>query len=594
MQAYEDKVNFLDSKIRIVTIIIVNNAPGGVNIPKIHGKTSGLNKSEISNLERLYRRKIPPKEIITLELGRTMARITADLKKGVCVLIDRKGKVRAVYLGEAHEFPFDELLGRSREAKFRLRGYRLVQTRFKNGGFHDIDLSTLLNERLDMLGLLEVRGNGTPGEFSLAYILPDNPQNRKWEIEEYSNLGRVKTYCDDLIHDVESELERSYYEHGGERGKEGVLLVGFSTRFRSEAEESVGELESLAKSAGKAVLGTTIQTRKKIDPRYLVGKGKLNEVILSARHLGAEKIIFDVELSPAQVKAITDETNLEVMDRTQLILEIFAKHATTSEGKLQVRLAQLKYNLPRLVGHGVELSQLGGGIGTRGPGEKKLEEQRRTFRKQIDQLEKQISSLSRRRAHTRKRRFETGVPTVTFVGYTNVGKSTLFNALTDSGVLVRNKLFSTLIPTTRKLRLGSGREILVTDTVGFISDLPEELVNAFRATLEELGASSLLLHVADASDPMVEHRIESVENILKSTGYDSIERMLVFNKSDKADTREAERLGRIYGAPVISARDKSTLGPVLDLIDRKIPLISADEETSGSVSASLRLSGAQT
>ena len=419
-----------------------------------------------------------------------------------------------------------------------------------------------------MIGLLEVREEGVPGKFQLAYILPSNLKDKKWEIETYNDLGRVDLYCNELIDDIESNLQRSYYEHGGERNKEGVLLVGFSTTFRSEAEESVKELKALARSANKAVLDTTVQTRKKIDPRYLIGKGKINEVILTAKHLGAEKIIFDVELSPAQVKAISDETNLEVQDRTQLILEIFAKHATTSEGKLQVRLAQLKYNLPRLVGQGVELSQLGGGIGTRGPGEMKLEEQRRTFRKQIDLLEKQITNISKRREHTRKRRYETGIPTVTFIGYTNVGKSTLFNALTKSGVVVRNKLFSTLSPTTRKIMLPSRRQILVTDTVGFISELPKELLSAFRATLEELGGSLLLLHVADASDPMVEERIESVEKILESTGYESLPQQIVFNKSDKTTKHLSARLGRIYDAPVISAQDKTNLPEVLNLLDR--------------------------
>ncbi|MCZ6468691.1 MAG: GTPase HflX [Candidatus Dadabacteria bacterium] len=418
-----------------------------------------------------------------------------------------------------------------------------------------------------MIGLLEVREEGVPGKFQLAYILPSNLKDKKWKIETYNDLGRVDLYCDELIVDIESNLQRSYYEHGGQRNKEGVLLVGFSTTFRSEAEESVKELKALARSANKAVLDTTVQTRKKIDPRYLIGKGKINEVILTAKHLGAEKIIFDVELSPAQVKAISDETNLEVQDRTQLILEIFAKHATTSEGKLQVRLAQLKYNLPRLVGQGVELSQLGGGIGTRGPGEMKLEEQRRTFRKQIGLLEKQITNISKRREHTRKRRYETGIPTVTFIGYTNVGKSTLFNALTKSGVVVRNKLFSTLSPTTRKIMLPSRRQILVTDTVGFISELPKELLSAFRATLEELGASLLLLHVADASDPMVEERIESVEKILESTGYESLPQQIVFNKSDKAIKHVSARLGRIYDAPVISAQDKTNLPEVLNLLD---------------------------
>ena len=478
-----------------------------------------------------------------------------------------------MFLGDAPEFPFDELLGRSRESKFRLRGYRIVHTHLKNGSLSQPDLVSLLNERLDLMGLIEVNPSGSPGKFELAHILPKNgneADDKRWQTLKYNDLGRVDVSCDELVADIEHGLERSYYEHGGERNKEGVLLVGFSTKFRTDAEESLSELNSLARSANKAVLGTTLQTRREIDPRYLIGKGKLNEVILSARHAGAEKIIFDAELTPTQVKSITDKTNLEVMDRTQLILEIFARHATTSEGKLQVKLAQLRYNLPRLVGQGVELSQLGGGIGTRGPGEKKLEEERRRIRKQIDHLEKQITHLSKRREHTRKKRRDTGIPTVTFIGYTNVGKSTLFNALTNSGVTVRNKLFSTLVPTTRKLRLPSGREILVTDTVGFISDLPKELVNAFRATLEELGASSLLLHVADASDPMVEERIESVQKILENTGYDGIRELIVLNKEDKAPKDEARRLARAYNAPLISAKNKKALSLVTDLIEKEI------------------------
>ncbi|MEQ9618890.1 MAG: GTPase HflX [Deltaproteobacteria bacterium] len=464
----------------------------------------------------------------------------------------------------------------------------MVHTHLKNSRLSEPDLVTLVNERLDLLGLLEVRDQGGPGKFHLAHILPPNHEEKKWEVSEYHDLGRVDVRCDELIRDVEQDLERSYYEQGGEKDREGVLLVGFSTKFRSEAEESLEELKSLAKSANKAVLGSTIQIRKKIDPRYLIGKGKLGEVILTARQVGAEKIIFDVELTPAQVKSISDETNLDVMDRTQLILEIFARHATTAEGKLQVKLAQFKYNLPRLVGRGVELSQLGGGIGTRGPGEKKLEEERRSIRKQIDNLEGEISHLSKRREHTRKKRRETGIPTVTFIGYTNVGKSTLFNALTNSGVIVRNKLFSTLSPTTRKIRLPGGKNILITDTVGFISDLPGELVNAFRATLEELGGSSLLLHVADASDPMVGERIDSVNKILEQTGYDSIPQMVVLNKQDRAPRTEAARLGRIYNAPLISAKEKESLPELMELIEREIQRITSPGDEGTGIALKLK------
>lgn len=422
-----------------------------------------------------------------------------------------------------------------------------------------------------MIGVLEVRDSGLPGKFQIAHILPPNPQEEMWRIINYNDLGRVDINLEELLRDTESELERSYFDFGGTKEKEGVFLVGFSTKHRTEADESLDELKSLARSADKVVLDKTVQIRKEIDPRYLIGRGKLEEVILKAKQVGAETLIFDVELTPAQVKAISQETNLVVMDRTQLILEIFVKHAKTGEGKIQVQLAQLRYMLPRLTGRGVELSQLGGGIGTRGPGEKKLEEQRRRLRKQIELHEKQIEELSRRREHTRKQRRETGMPTVTLIGYTNVGKSTLFNALTRSSVLVENKLFSTLNPTTRKLMLPSGREILITDTVGFIRDLPKELVNAFRATLEELGGASLLVHVADSSDPLVEDRIESVEKILRTTGYDSIPRLIVFNKIDSASPQVAvERLKKIYKAPLISAINKKTLADFLERLDREM------------------------
>ncbi|HEY7534892.1 MAG TPA: GTPase HflX, partial [Thermodesulfobacteriota bacterium] len=318
------------------------------------------------------------------------------------------------------------------------------------------------------------------------------------------------------------------------------------------------------------VLDKTIQNRKHIDPNYVIGKGKLEETILKAKQLGADTLIFDIELTPAQVRIISEETNLNVMDRTQLILDIFAERARTSEGKIQVQLAQLRYMLPRLTGRGVELSKLGGGIGTRGPGEQKLEEQRRKLRDRIGQLEKQIGELSRRREHTRKQRIEQGIPTVTLIGYTNVGKSTLFNALTGSDVTVENKLFSTLNPTTRRIALPSGREILITDTVGFIRNLPKELVNAFRATLEELGGSSLLVHLADASDQLVEDRIYSVEKILEASGYDSIPKLLVFNKIDSTPKEVIDRILKVFNTPIISALNKNTLAGFLEILDREV------------------------
>lgn len=506
---------------------------------------------------------------MTHEFARTLADFSHELKKGITVLIDRKGKVEIVFVGDSFQLPFS-ILQRSREGKYRLRGYRLIHTHINNSSLSHPDLVTLINERLDLIVVLEVKGDGNPGRIQMAHILPPNPTEQMWRVLDYTDIGRVDINFEELVRDLESEIERSYIKIGGKKEKEGVFLVGFSTRFKSEAEESLEELKLLAKSADKVILDSVVQIRKQIDPRYIVGKGKLEEIILRARQTGSDKLIFDLELTPAQVKAISEYTNLEVTDRTQLILEIFAKHAVTSEGKIQVRLAQLRYMLPRLIGRGIELSQLAGGIGTRGPGEGKLEEERRKLRKQIEYLEKQAEEIGKRRRHTRKQRSEAGIPTVTLIGYTNVGKSTLFNALTNSNVVVENKLFSTLNPTTRKLVLSSKKEILLTDTVGFIRNLPKELVKAFRATLEEMGDSSLLVHVADASDPHVGERIEAVEKILETTGFYAIPRVIIFNKIDSTSVETIERLRKSYNAPLLSALNKESLIGLLDLLEEKL------------------------
>ena len=419
--------------------------------------------------------------------------------------------------------------------------------------------------------------SAAPARFCTAHVLPPNPQGDMWSIINYSDLGRIDIDFEQLISDLEREIERNYMDIGGSEDSKGIVLVAYSTNGQYDAENSIKELELLTKSANKVILDTFIQTGRKIDPRYLIGKGKLREINLRARHIGADTLVFNRELTPGQVRAINKETNLEIVDRTQIILEIFASRATTSEGKLQVQLAQARYALPRLVGKGIELSQLGGGIGTRGPGEKKLEEQRRTLRKQIDTLEKKIDELSRRRSHTRKQRMSHRISTATFIGYTNAGKSTLFNTLTKSNVLVENKLFSTLNPTTRKLTLPSGKQILVTDTVGFISQLPKELLNAFRATLEELGESSLLIHVADISDPLLDDKIESVEKILLETGYESIPRITILNKADRVNKEIAYNISKRYNAAVISAKHKETTTAFFESLESKLTELNGTE-----------------
>lgn len=476
-----------------------------------------------------------------------------------------------MFLGDAYEIDYEKLLGRFREAKFRLRGFKVIHSHFNDFSLSKDDLATLIKERLDVIGVVEVKENGHAGRLQFAHIaLSNGSSSEKWKIYSFNDVGRVDIEWNYLLDEIQRKLEKSYRQLGGNITDEGVFLVAFSTQSREAAERSVEELKSLSKSSERRVLGSVFQIRKKIDPRYLIGKGKLREIILQAEHVGAGTIIFDVELTPAQINLISAETTLNVIDRTQLILEIFQKRATSSEGKIQVRLAGLKYNLPRLRGKGVELSQLGAGIGTRGPGETRLEYQRRVIRKQIEKLEKQIDKISFRRKSTRERRTSTGIRSISLVGYTNAGKSTLFNTLTNDRVKVQDKLFSTLSPTTRKIKLPSRTNVLIIDTVGFISNLPEDLISAFRATLEEIGEADFLLHVIDASDPMVEERIESVESILNSMGFGDIPKLMVFNKRDKTDEKTIRFLERAYNTVVISALSKVNIKDLLELIDRNI------------------------
>ena len=335
----------------------------------------------------------------------------------------------------------------------------------------------------------------------------------------------------------------------------------------------MAELEELAVSADVVVLDKIIQRRQKIDSKTVLGKGKLEELLIRSMRLGADLIVFDTELSPAQVRALSEATDLKVIDRPQLILDIFAQRAQSREGKLQVELAQLKYLLPRLVqGQNSAFSRLAGGIGGRGPGETKLETDRRRVRDKITNLEKQVNSLSRQRQERRKSRVQKNLPIISLVGYTNAGKSTLLNALTNSDVYAEKKMFATLDPTSRRLRLPVEQEVIINDTVGFIRDLPETLVAAFRATLEEIGDSDLLVHIVDASNPRAVQQIEAVNKILLELELIKIPQIVVLNKADLLDEQSIEALNRQISLDTdaeivaVSAIHSKTLKPLIEKI----------------------------
>ncbi|MEK6583168.1 MAG: GTPase HflX, partial [Nitrospirota bacterium] len=323
-------------------------------------------------------------------------------------------------------------------------------------------------------------------------------------------------------------------------------------------------------SSDVLVLDKAIQRPKEINPRYLMGEGKLKEVIINALNKGATLLIFDQDLNPSQVKAIGELTEIKVIDRSQLILDIFARRAHSRDGKVQVELAQLKYRLPRLTGKGTAMSRLMGGIGGRGPGEMKLEIDRRRVRDRIILLEKELKALSEARKQRKQRRVERRIPIVSIVGYTNAGKSTLLNSLTRSEVLVEERMFATLDTASRRLRFPREREIIITDTVGFIRNLPKDLMAAFRSTLEELRDADLLLHLVDISSSRFEQQIESVEGILRELNLSDKKRIIVFNKIDKLAGDEARHIAFRYNAVSVSALEQSTFKPLLDIIEQNI------------------------
>lgn len=541
-----------------------------------------MKPNQLRRIEKLYSRRIQPTQIITPEFARQLTELSHETRRQIGVLIDRKGYVEHVVVGDARRIELPDLR-RSRVGEDRFRGLRCVHTHLRHEELTQDDLADLALLRLDLMAAIDVdEQTGLPGVVRSAHMLPatadaihDTEDGTNFAPAPYVLLQpQIPSQLDvdflQLINSLEEEMARNRRTGRRAKGNERVILVGVTTGSVSDAEESMAELRELAISAEIVVLDSIIQRRASVDPRTVLGRGKLDELLVRALQLGVDLIVFDRELSPSQIRSINEATDLKVIDRAQLILDIFAQRAETREGKIQVELAQLKYMLPRLVaGQDSAFSRLAGGIGGRGPGETKLETDRRRVRDRINRLEGEIEHLRGRRQERRKARQRNALPIISIVGYTNAGKSTLLNALTASSVHAEQRMFATLDPTSRRLRLPHEQEVIINDTVGFIRDLPPDLLAAFRATLEEISGSDLLIHLVDAANPRWQQQIESVERILSDLEYARIPRLTVFNKADQIDEvllQAIMREGSANGAReclAISAVNPTTLRPMI-------------------------------
>ena len=541
----------------------------------------GLKPSQLNALNRLFNRRFPAEDVYTIEQARELALLSRALGRQVGLLIDRKGRVQMVLVGEAGSILIPEL-PRGRTGQERLRGLRLLHTHLSPDGISQEDLMDMLFLRLDAVIALNVNPTGDPVQWQAAHLLPSGAAGKPYHLDAPQPWDRTAAQFTATAEALEEELARR-----GEDAREAAdapraLLVSVAAQPRILQERNLDELAELARTAGLTVAGRMAQRVAQVNPRLILGKGKVAELEVLALQGRAGMLVFDGELSPAQLHNLADITERKVIDRTQLILDIFAQHAVTRAGKLQVELAQLRYTQPRLVGKNRAMDRLMGGIGGRGPGETKLETDRRKSRERMARIRKELDQLRRQRAFTRARRSRQGIPLAALVGYTNAGKSTLLNRLTRSDVLAENKLFATLDPTTRRLRFPAEREIILADTVGFIRNLPKELMDAFRATLEELEAADLLVHVADASHPDLLQQISAVETILAEMELDRVPRLLVLNKWDQlAAPARAELADAFPLALPVSAKSGDGLNSLLeqletDLLTRNRPPIIPD------------------
>ena len=559
---------------------------------EVFGDIKSLGASERIRLEKLAMRRSMGDEVVDSELTKRAAKICSELEQQIGLLIGRDGRVSHAVLGTKDRIYLPDL-GRFRLDSARLRTLRLIvflppkekekksSRRIEESPHVAPDLLTDLEKlRLDGLLVVQVGFDGLAKECVFVSLDP-GATSKKGSKPSMSESNRSLSFqyarsVQDLEVDFPEfieELEESFVatrSKGYKTSKDHALLVGAYTCSEQEARASMAELEELAYTASVQVLDTIIQRRKSLDPRTVMGAGKLEDIVLHALDLGADILVFDRELSPSQLRSITNLTELRVIDRSMLILDIFSQRAKSSEGRLQVELAQLKYSLPRLTERDTGLSRLTGGIGGRGPGETKLEVSRRRVRDRISELEKRIDKVSNQRGLRRERRQVRGVPVVAIVGYTNAGKSTLLNALTKGDVFVEDKLFATLDTSSRRMRFPNEKEVVFVDTVGFIRELPKELVNAFRATLEEVGEADVLLHVVDSTNPELANQVEVVRETLSSLGYGEKPELLVFNKIDLLSAIEQDTIKRRYDCHLISAVSREGLSELILQVQAKL------------------------
>jgi GTP-binding protein HflX len=535
-----------------------------------------LKKHQLRALERIGSKRVPRDVIISPELARTLCQLSFEINRQIGVLVHRSGKVEQVIVGDFGQIVIPKLPS-VRASGGRLRGLRLIHTHLAGEDISDEDLMDLLFLRLDLLSVIKVTADGFPERLYSAHLAPAEGTGKSWIFLEPVHPANQQSSLEILFGEIEASLGVLRQQSTIDSRQDRAILISVTTEPKIAAEESLRELVELARSDDIEVLTSILQRRQKVNPRLILGKGKLAELMISALQHDANLLVFNQDLNPSQIRSITDFTDLRVIDRTQLILDIFAHRAMSREGKLQVEMAQLKYMLPRLSSRDDALSRLTGGIGARGPGETKLEIDRRRINDRLARLAKELKQVSHERYRRRAKRRKKDLPVLSLVGYTNAGKSTLLNTLTASAILAEDKLFATLDPTSRRLRFPAEMEVIITDTVGFIRDLPPDLLQAFMATLEELQEADLLVHVVDISNPVFREQMEVVESLLRELALDELPRLTLFNKVDQVEDRQ--RLEAVAGEGLlISALQPDSLREFLTVAEEMIGKVLSDQD----------------